>query len=108
MKDLKKGILIGIIIGLIIGVVGGYFIYTDLIHGGTSRNFPGGRGNFQISDASKAEVTSFFENTTDINSINSYCQQNRMNCAYYCRTINPSNEACSSIMNFTRMGGIPQ
>jgi hypothetical protein len=100
MEKFKKGIILGLIIGLIIGGVGGYFIHNFL-----SRSFISGRGNFQIDENTKNEITSFFDSTSDINEINSYCGQNRMYCAYYCRNINSDNEFCSIIMNSSRIGG---
>ncbi len=91
-------LIVGIIIGLIIGGVVGYFCLNKI-------NNPG-RGNFaklgevQLTDEEKAELTSTFENNqTDIIS---YCQQNPMNCQYYCRTINPENVMCNQVMNMSR------
>jgi len=100
MEKLIKGIIIGVIVGLIIGGVSGYFL-----HNAISRNLIQRRGNFQITEAQINEVTSFFDNTLDINEINSYCGQNRQYCVYYCRNINPEHEICEEISNFSRMPG---
>ncbi len=97
MERLTKGIIIGVIIGLILGGVVGYFIRGSLNRGPDMRNF-------QITDATKNEITSFFDSTSDLNEINSYCQQNRMYCAYYCRDINPNHEICTQLQNFSRPG----
>lgn len=53
--------------------------------------------NMQITDAQKQSVTSFFDSTTDTTKLTDYCNQNRMECFYYCRTINPSNSFCSQL-----------
>jgi len=100
MDKLTKGIIIGLVLGLVIGTLSGY-----IIHSVTIRNFTQGRGNFQIDEKTKAEITSFFESTSDITEINTYCVQNRMYCSYYCRTISPSSEICNQIMNSSQTGG---
>ena len=102
MEKLTKGIIIGLILGLILGTFAGY-----IIHDSINRNFMQGRGNFQIDEKTKNEINSFFESTSDINEINSYCEQNRMYCSYYCGNINPNNEICKQIMNSSQMGGRP-
>jgi hypothetical protein len=98
-KWMVTGLIIGLVLGLIIGGIGSYFI-----HNSTNRNFMQGRGNFQIDDKTKNEITSFFNSTSDINTIISYCGQNRVNCAYYCRNINPNSGICKEITNSSGMG----
>jgi len=85
-------LIIGLAIGFILGLAAGYIIKSNI----PRNNFAGG-GNFQIDDKTKNEITSFFESTSDINEIISYCGQNRMYCFYYCREINPNHEICSQI-----------
>jgi len=100
MNKLTKGIIIGLILGLIIGALSRY-----IVHNVINRNFIPGRGNFQIDENAKTEITAFFDSTSDMTEINSYCNQNRMYCSYYCRSINPVNEICNQIMNSSQMGG---
>ena len=100
MEKLTKGIITGLILGLIPGTFVGY-----IIHNSINRNFMQVRGDFQIDKNTQNEIISFFESTSDINEINSYCEQNRMYCSYYCRTINPNHEICKNIMNFSGMNG---
>jgi len=64
-----------------------------------SQGFPNqGFQDIQLTDEQKQNVTSFFSSTTDAAKINDYCSQNRMECFYYCRDINPNNELCSQLM----------
>lgn len=84
-------LITGIIIGLILGGIGGFIISNNLY----KRDFRG--GNLQISEETKNSIISFFESTSDTNEINSYCEQNRNYCFYYCREINPEHEICSQI-----------
>ena len=59
------------------------------------------RGDFQqmqLTDEQIQSVTSFFDSTTDTTKINNYCEQNRMECFYYCRNINTNNQYCSQLM----------
>ncbi len=95
-------LIVGLIIGLVFGGLAGYFISVHFHKAGLPQ-----RGNFQIDDATKAQITSFFDGNPTSDQINSYCQQNRMNCAYYCRTINPGNEACKTLINSTFSRGGP-
>jgi len=102
-SNLTKGLIIGLIIGLILGGLAGYLISNNF----HKNNFSGRgnfQGNFQIDEQTKNDIVSFFDSTNDTNEINSYCEQNRMYCAYYCRSINPDNGACKNLMNAT-MGG---
>jgi len=96
MNKLITGLIMGLVIGLIIGLSIGYFTSTLINRPNFMRdnqNFM--RNNtFQISDDEKSSIISFFNNS-NLEEINSYCQENRMYCAYYCREINPEHEACS-------------
>ena len=104
MEKLKRGIIIGLVIGLISGLVIGIFA-GFVIRNNSNRNGVSQK-DFQINDDAKNEVTSLFENSLDIAEINSYCEQNRMGCVYYCRSINPNNEMCNQ-MNISQAGGRP-
>lgn len=100
-------LIVGLLIGIIIGWIGGY-----LISGVINKPNPDfQRGNFQgfqIDDTTKQEIVSFFENTNDINEITSYCEQNRMNCFYYCSEVNSEHEVCDELImpnnNFSQGG----
>lgn len=100
MNKLTKGMIIGLVIGLILGGIAGYILHNNI-----NRNFIQGRGSFQINEAQINEVTSFFESTSDINELRTYCENNRANCFYYCRNINPSHEICKEIINSSGMPG---
>ena len=91
-------LVIGLLIGILIGGIGGYFVSNTLNK--SNSNFVG-QGNFQgfqIDDTTKQEIISFFENSENVSEINSYCEQNRMNCFYYCTEINSEHEVCNDIM----------
>lgn len=93
-----KKLIIGILIGLVIGVIIGYFSYglINKPNNFSNNRFSGGN-NFQIDENTKQEIISFFDSTEDINEINSYCEENRMNCVYYCGNVNSEHEICSSL-----------
>ena len=55
------------------------------------------RDNFQIDEETKSQILSFFEETSDLDEINSYCEENMMHCGYYCMEINPDYEICNQI-----------
>jgi hypothetical protein len=103
-------IIIFSLIFLIIGGIAGYFIGAASFKNNFNReglpdfsnNMP--NNNFQMNDSVKAEIESFFNSTSDITEINAYCKENPMYCMEYCRTINPSNEACSQL-DFGDFGG---
>jgi len=84
-------ILIGLLIGLVVGGVASYLIFNN--HRGFSgRNFQSNLSEAQIND-----LTSFFNSNYTSGEIKSYCEQNRMNCMYYCRNINQDNEICKNM-----------
>jgi len=94
MDKVIKGMILGLVFGLIIGIVAGSILYNSI-----SRNFfnRSNLENFQIDELTKDSIFSFFQSTTDIDEIIDYCSQNRMNCAYYCKDVNPEHEICSQI-----------
>jgi hypothetical protein len=94
MKKGNNTILIILVVILSLGNL--FFGYMFFFH----KNVPNRQGfaNMQITDAQKQEVTSFFDSTTDTTQIANYCNQNRIECFYYCRTINPTNSYCSQLM----------
>ncbi|MBU0959286.1 MAG: hypothetical protein KKB31_05065 [Nanoarchaeota archaeon] len=91
-------LLIGIVVLLLLSNL--FFGYMFFFHSNDPRQ--GVRGDFpqmELSDAQIQSVTSFFEGTTDINEITTYCdnQENRMLCFYYCRQIDSDHEYCSQL-----------
>jgi hypothetical protein len=73
----------------------------------SKRNFRG--GNFQPpNEATQNEITSFFTSSPSSLQIEAYCKSNPIYCMYYCRDMNPSDENCKQIMNYTQpLGGKP-
>ncbi|HJX50332.1 MAG TPA: hypothetical protein VJ438_02625 [Candidatus Nanoarchaeia archaeon] len=89
-------LLIGVVIVLLLSNL--FFGYMFFFHNNRT-NF--NRGEFpqmQLTDEQIQSVTSFFEDNFDTNEITDYCNNNRMECFYYCRTINPDHEICSQLM----------
>ena len=87
------------IIFFIIGGVAGYLIgdkssKSNLKQG--DMTFP--NNGPQINESVKAEITSFFESTSDTDEVNNYCQENPMYCMEYCRNINPSDDICEELI----------
>jgi hypothetical protein len=96
MKNSNTILIVAVIILLISNLFFGYMLF---FHNNQGRLGP--RGDFpqmQLTDEQIQEVTSFFNSTTDITEIKDYCDVNRMNCFYYCRTVNPDHEICSQLM----------
>ncbi len=96
MKNTNTILIIAVVVLLMSNLFFGYmFFFHKNVPG------PGFRGNFQqmqLTDEQIQSVTSFFENTPDINEITDHCNNNRMECFYYCRNINPNHEYCSQLM----------
>lgn len=55
------------------------------------------RRDMQMNEETKNKTISFFEHTTNLDEIKTYCEENRMNCAYYCREINSEHEICETL-----------
>ena len=102
---MKKGmfvVIIVIIILIIIGITAGYLYYKGFFNNKQPR-FP--RQNFQLNESQINEVTSFFNSSPTSEQIQNYCNASRMNCFYYCRNINPENNYCKELVNFTQGQG---
>ncbi len=106
----KKTIIISAVLIVIVLGVSAYFIFGH----STKRNFGGenspnkeNRGrNFQPpNETTKSEITSFFESSPSYSEAKDYCKNNPGYCMYYCQNMNPSNEICSQVMNFTQSSG---
>jgi hypothetical protein len=112
MKDGNKAIgkvILFSVIFLIVGGVAGYFIgeHSSRSNGNFTRG--GGNfsyGNFQINETTRAEITSFFDNSPSADEISNYCQNNPRYCMEYCRVINPSDQICATL-NIGFRGGTP-
>ena len=102
-KSNKVYYIIGIVVVIILAVIG-YLYFTGFFNRGPGR--PGGPGqrNIQLSQTQIDDVTNFFSTSPSSSDIQTYCSQNRQNCFYYCRTINPQEPYCTQMMNFTRGG----
>ena len=103
MKNTNTFIIVVLILLLISNLFFGYMFFFH--KSGPDFN----RGNFQqmqLTDEQIQSITSLFESTSDTNEITDYCNNNRMECFYYCREINPNHEYCSQLMqgrsNFQR------
>ena len=84
---------------IVIGTATGFAYYRGYSHNKDKR-FQ--RGNFPINESQINELTSFFNNTTNLDEIKNYCNTNRVNCFYYCRNINPNHEICKDLFNYNR------
>lgn len=92
---MKKNNLVLIILVGVLLASNLFFGYMLFFH----KNRPNMQGfAIQLTDAQKQDVTSFFSSTTDTTKITDYCNTNRMECFYYCRSIDPNNSYCSTLM----------
>ncbi len=104
---MKKGNLVLIIL---VGVL----ITSNLLFGYLLFFNKGGRPNFQnppnmeLTDEQISEVTSFFKSTTDTTAIKTYCDENRMECFYYCRNVDSTNAYCSQLPQRGQNSQLPQ
>ncbi|VVB83781.1 Uncharacterised protein [uncultured archaeon] len=91
----KNNLVLIILVGalLISNIFFGYMLFFH-----KNNPNPNGFQNMQLTDAQKQSVTSFFESTTDTAKITDYCNQNKMECFYYCREVNSGNTYCSQLM----------
>jgi len=99
-----KNLIVGLIVGLVLGGIIGYLVGTNLHRNNFMRN-----PNLHIDEVTIDQISSFFENTSDINEIRSYCDENRMYCMYYCRDMNQDHEICEELTNtMSSWGRLPQ
>jgi hypothetical protein len=75
--------------------------------GNFSGQTPRNPGEFSIDEESKTSVLNFFDNSPGIEEVKEYCQNNQMNCLYYCRDINPDHEICNQLPKPNMTRGMP-
>jgi hypothetical protein len=99
-NKILTGLIIGLLIGLVVGGSASYFIFNN-----HRSNFPRD-GNFQpnLSESQIKELTSFFNENHTPEEVSSYCEQNMMNCFYYCKNMNQSKEICGNMTNMPAGG----
>lgn len=100
-KKISNKMIIGIVIAGVIIVIGasfGIYLYLHEInhnnYTGNRRNF---RGNFTFNNETLSQTSDFFNNNSDVQTMQSYCQQNMIYCRYYCTNVNPDNSLCSQL-----------
>jgi len=95
MKNTNTLLIIVVIFLLISNLFFGYMFF---FHKSGPKFNRGDFSQMQLTDEQINNVKTFFESNTDINEITNYCEDNRMECFYYCREINSSHEYCSQLM----------
>jgi hypothetical protein len=97
VKHKKKAVIFIVCFVVLIIGVSIYFIF------GHSPRKDFGRGSFQPLDKeTQNTITSFFESSPSYSDIENYCKENPNYCMNYCREINPHDENCVNVMNFTK------
>lgn len=97
-------IIVFSVIFLLVGGIAGYFIGKNSSQP-DFREF-GGNPQMNMNDSVKSEIASFFEGTQDSEEISAYCEANPVYCMEYCRTINPDDMRCETLIGDFR-GGMP-
>lgn len=98
--------LIAVIAIVIVAVVVSALL---LMQGFGTRRFTGNRfpgGNFTLNESKINEVSAVFDNAETPDGITEYCNNHRMECGYYCRSINPDHEFCSNLRDVRNTGGV--
>jgi hypothetical protein len=97
VKSKNKAVVFVVCFAILILGVSAYFIF------GNSHKKDFERGNFQPLDSvTQDKITSFFESFPSSYEIENYCKENPRYCMDYCREINPKDENCVQMMNFTK------
>lgn len=103
-KNKTKKIIVISIISFLIIAAAGFFVYDNFIkkdfrHGFnfTGNYTSGRRGNYTLSETTQNQITSFFQSSPSSSEVQDYCSQNPMYCGYYCRKINPNDNACTEV-----------
>ncbi|MFZ1970686.1 MAG: hypothetical protein WAU65_00690 [Candidatus Nanoarchaeia archaeon] len=106
-KKISKKMVIAIaIVGVVILIGSSFGIYLylhDISHRssyyGSRGNF---RGNFTFNNETLSQTSEFFNNNSDIQTLQSYCQGNMIYCRYYCTRTDPQNSLCNQLQFPTR------
>lgn len=99
-KKKSKGLMIAIIIAssIIVIIAASFGVYLYL-HEMSNHRFVSQRrsGNFSFNNETLSQTAEFFNNNTNLQTLQSYCQQNMPYCEYYCTSINSENSLCSQL-----------
>jgi hypothetical protein len=105
-------LIIGIVVLVGIVGIGAYFIYfkgpnknTHNFLSNENRPRNGTNMNMQLNPSQIDDVTNFFKSNPSLEQTQTYCEQNRGNCFYYCRNLDQNNAYCTQMMNSTRTRG---
>ena len=94
-------IIIAIIIILVIGGIGvAVYFATDTNEfqfGNKNEEKLNGSRMQELTEEQISEIQAFFDSNPSNSEIESYCQENRMYCGYYCTQINPNHEYCENM-----------
>lgn len=112
-RSTKKIIAVSAVCLVSFGIIA-YFIFTNVVgknpgpHPNGGNGFPMNnsemRGGFQpLDDTTKNQITSFFESSPSSSEVETYCNENRNYCFYYCMDMKGSNEFCTELLNNTQM-----
>ena len=87
-KTSKKAIIIGVVVGLVViaGIfVGAFLYYSSMNHRYVSGRYSPNeiRGNFTLNNETLSQTSDFFSNNSNIQILQTYCQQNMIYCRYY-------------------------
>jgi hypothetical protein len=97
-KKISKKVIFAIVLVGIIIVIGsciGIYVY---ITGINHQHFPSrGRGNFTFNNETLNQTSDYFNNNSDLQTVQAYCQQNMIYCRYYCDRTDPNNSLCSQL-----------
>jgi hypothetical protein len=121
----SKSLIIGISAIIVLGIIFGVIYFTGVLNpkeNNFGRNSPNGNfqgnpnsGSMELNKSQISDVTSFFNNSPTSEEVQTYCEENRVSCFYYCAKINSEDELCKEMMTPPSMnntqaprGGTPQ
>jgi flagellar basal body-associated protein FliL len=100
----KKILVIVVVVIVAVAALGVFFVFGRPGRMFFGRGFP--MGNFTMGEENITRVTGIFENAGTHEEITNYCNENRFECMYYCRNIDPGHEFCAGLVNFRDFGGV--
>ena len=100
-------LIIAIIIILVIGGIGvAVYFATDIEEHEDDYSVEiEGREMKELTEEQILEVQEFFDLNPNNGKIESYCQENRTYCGYYCTQINPNHEYCENMASQRNFDG---
>lgn len=93
----KKLIIAIVVLSIIVIGLLAYVFLGNQVRGDFRQPSFQNMSGFSLTDEIKASTVEFFDSPPSLEDAKTYCDENRINCFYYCTEVNQEHEVCSDL-----------